>query len=53
MTPGRAAFQELIGYPPAEHGDNAGRHGYAAADVLGAPARTFRQWATDHADAFR
>jgi (4-alkanoyl-5-oxo-2,5-dihydrofuran-3-yl)methyl phosphate reductase len=23
------------------------------ADVTGAPARTFRQWAADHADAFR
>jgi uncharacterized protein YbjT (DUF2867 family) len=23
------------------------------ADVVGSPARTFRQWATDHADAFR
>jgi uncharacterized protein YbjT (DUF2867 family) len=23
------------------------------ADVIGTPARTFRQWATDHADAFR
>jgi len=22
-------------------------------DVLGSPARSFRQWATDHADAFR
>ena len=25
----------------------------AVADVAGAPARTFRQWASDHADAFR
>ena len=23
------------------------------ADVVGSPARTFRQWAADHADAFR
>ena len=23
------------------------------ADVVGAPARTFRQWVSDHADAFR
>jgi uncharacterized protein YbjT (DUF2867 family) len=33
-----------------------GRRAYVTstvADVLGSPARTFREWATDHADAFR
>ncbi|WSE10486.1 NAD(P)H-binding protein [Streptomyces sp. NBC_01445] len=37
-------------------GATIGRPAYVTstvADVLGVPARTFRQWASDHADAFR
>ena len=40
----------------AAWGATIGRPAYVTstvADVVGAPARAFRQWVSDHADAFR